>query len=518
MVESPASNLPELSVSELSMALKRTIETAYDHVRVRGELGRVTIARSGHMYADIKDDKAVLNTIMWKGQVSRLPFKPEEGLEVIATGRLSTYPGRSNYQLIADSLRPAGVGALMALLEERKKKLAAEGLFDERHKKPLPFLPKTIGVVTSPTGAVIRDILHRIQDRFPVNVILWPALVQGDTAAPQIVTAIRGFNAMPLESRPDVLIVGRGGGSIEDLWPFNEEEVVRAAFESEIPLISAVGHETDTTLIDFVSDARAPTPTGAAEIAVPVRSELSLQINDIEQRLKRALVRYTQRGQERLEALRLPPSMRLLEPKRQRFDTISERLPAAIKASVERRRAKLEALSAGLISPKQIVLEKQANLQTLSARLSAGLSRAAANKRVEFTRTASLLRPEPLIADARRARVALRDTARRARPALNRIQQVKQQNFAASAKLLETLSYQATLKRGYAIVRDDAGKVLRSADTVAQAQSVTLTLADGDVDATPSHAKARPTKTESKSKPPSKKPKSSPGSDQGDLF
>ncbi len=202
MADSQTSNLPELSVTELSMALKRTIETAYDHVRVRGELGRVTIARSGHMYADLKDDKAVLNTIMWKGQVSRLPFRPEEGLEVIATGRLSTYPGRSNYQLIADSLRPAGVGALMALLEERKKKLAAEGLFDERHKKPLPFLPATVGVVTSPTGAVIRDILHRIRDRFPVRVILWPALVQGDTAAPQIAAAIRGFNAMTGRDRP----------------------------------------------------------------------------------------------------------------------------------------------------------------------------------------------------------------------------------------------------------------------------------------------------------------------------
>ncbi|MEM9573079.1 MAG: exodeoxyribonuclease VII large subunit [Pseudomonadota bacterium] len=518
MADSPTSNSPELTVSELSNALKRTIETAYDHVRVRGELGRVTIARSGHMYADLKDDKAVLNTIMWKGQVSRLPFRPEEGLEVIATGRMSTYPGRSNYQLIADSLRPAGVGALMALLEERKKKLAAEGLFDERHKKPLPFLPRTVGVVTSPTGAVIRDILHRIGDRFPVRVILWPALVQGDTAAPQIVAGIRGFNAMPEGERPDVLIVGRGGGSIEDLWPFNEEEVVRAAFESQIPLISAVGHETDTTLIDYVSDARAPTPTGAAEIAVPVRSELTLQIDDLQQRLKRALVRYVRRGNERLEASRLPPAGRLLESKRQRFDAVSERLPLATRMLVQRQRAKLDALSAGLISPKQIVLEKQGKLQTLSARLAAGLSKAASKKRVEFTRAASLLRPEPLVADARRARASLVDTARRARPALNRIILTKRQLFDAQDKLLETLSYQATLKRGYAIVKGPTGNVLRHAADIASKPQVDIMLADGEISVTPTGAPKAPALSKPKKPPTKPVSKSSDGSDQGNLF
>ncbi len=518
MSDSPASNLTELSVSELSAALKRTIETAYDHVRVRGELGRVTIARSGHMYADLKDDKAVLNTIMWKGQVSRLPFKPEEGLEVIATGRMSTYPGRSNYQLIADSLRPAGVGALMALLEERKKKLAAEGLFDPQHKKPLPFLPKTVGVVTSPTGAVIRDILHRIRDRFPVRVILWPALVQGDTAAPQIVAGIRGFNAMPIGHRPDVLIVGRGGGSIEDLWPFNEEEVVRAAFESEIPLISAVGHETDTTLIDFVSDARAPTPTGAAEIAVPVRAELQLQIDERQQRLKRALVRYIGRGRERLQATRLPPAGRLLDTKRQRYDGIAERLPLATRSLVTRHRAKLDALSARLIGPKQIVLEKQSKLQTLSARLGAGLSKSASNKRVAFTRFAARLRPEPLIADTRRARAALHDTARRARPALDRILQTKHRHFAAQDKLLETLSYQATLARGYAIVRSSSGKLLRRASDIASAQQIELTLADGQVPVKPA-GKAIASSLKSPPKSTPKKPTGSAGgSDQGNLF
>ena len=518
MADSPVSNLPELTVSELSAAVKRTVETAYDHVRVRGELGRVTIARSGHMYADLKDDKAVLNTIMWKGQVSRLPFRPEEGLEVIATGRMSTYPGRSNYQLIADTLRPAGVGALMALLEERKKKLTAEGLFDPDHKKPLPFLPRTVGVVTSPTGAVIRDILHRIRDRFPVRVILWPALVQGDTAAPQIVAAIRGFNTMPDSVRPDVLIVGRGGGSIEDLWPFNEEEVVRAAFESTIPLISAVGHETDTTLIDYVSDARAPTPTGAAEIAVPVRSELKLQIDDIEQRKRRALVRYIKRGQERLEATRLPPATRLFESKRQRFDTVADRLPLATRSLVERRRAKLDALSAGLISPKQVVREKRGQLENLSSRLAAGLAQAASRKRISFARTASRLRPEPLVADARRARVALLDTARRARPALDRIVKTKQHAFQAQEKLLETLSYQATLKRGFAIVKAPDGKIVRSAKQISQLPQVDLTVADGEVTLTPiGDVKPAPIPKPKRTAANKTSPKPD-GSDQGNLF
>ncbi|MEM7328297.1 MAG: exodeoxyribonuclease VII large subunit [Pseudomonadota bacterium] len=512
------SNLPELSVSELSNALKRTIETAYDHVRVRGELGRVTIARSGHMYADLKDDKAVLNTIMWKGQVSRLPFKPEEGLEVIATGRMSTYPGRSNYQLIADSLRPAGVGALMALLEERKKKLAAEGLFDPAHKKKLPFLPATIGVVTSPTGAVIRDILHRVRDRFPVRVILWPALVQGDTAAPQIVAAIRGFNAMPRVDRPDVLIVGRGGGSIEDLWPFNEEDVVRAAFESEIPLISAVGHETDTTLIDFVSDARAPTPTGAAEIAVPVRADLGLQIDEVEQRLRRALVRNIRRGKERLDTTRLPAATRLLEAKRQRFDTVADRLPVATRALVDRRRAKLEALSAGLTSPRQVVREKRGRLETLSAQLGAGLAQAASRKRIAFSKTASRLRPEPLRADAKRARGSLVDIARRARPALDRILDVKTQAFLGQEKLLETLSYQATLKRGYAIVKDPAGKIVRQAAQMASLPSVDVTLADGEVTLQPvSDAQPAAQPTPKAAAPKKTAPKDTPP-DQGNLF
>src|SRR5438094_7735349 len=278
----PRVNIPEWTVSELSAALKKTVEDAYGFVRGRGEItGYRGPHSSGHVYFALKDENAKIDAVIWRTAFGRIRFKPEEGLEVIATGKLTTYPGRSSYQIVIDSLEPAGVGALMALLEERKKKLAAEGLFDEARKQLLPYLPRVIGVVTSPTGAVIRDILHRLADRFPRHVIVWPVRVQGETSAAEVASAIRGFNALPPGGRlprPDLLIVARGGGSLEDLWSFNEEIVVRAAAESTIPLISAVGHETDITLIDFAADKRAPTPTAAAEMAVPVRSELMVEV------------------------------------------------------------------------------------------------------------------------------------------------------------------------------------------------------------------------------------------------
>lgn len=462
MSDSPPSNDHALSVSELAASLKRTIETNYDHVVVRGELGRVTIAKSGHMYADLKDDKAVLNTIMWRGQVERLPFRPEEGLEVIATGRLSTYEGRSAYQLIASSMRPAGAGALMQLLEERKKKLAAEGLFDPRHKKPLPYMPRTIGVVTSPTGAVIRDILHRIRERFPVRVIVWPALVQGEQAAAQVTAGIRGFNAMTGPDRPDVLIVARGGGSIEDLWPFNEEIVVRAAFESEIPLISAVGHETDTTLIDYVSDRRAPTPTGAAEMAVPVRTELLLSTGESGERLKRALTRALSRSRDKLAAARLPRPEMLLQPARQRLDFASANLPKAALALTQKARLKLSRLQ---------------------------------------------LSPALLKSEIRTSRQRLRDVSVRARPALMRLIEKRAAALNTEAKMLETLSYQATLKRGYALVRGTDGRLIRSADIAAVTDEFKVSFADGDVAAAPLGS------APSKPKPPPRKP-----GQQGSLF
>src|SRR5215468_10091673 len=337
----PRLNIPEWTVSELSAALKRTVEDTYSHVRVRGEIsGYRGPHSSGHAYFALKDEAARIDAVIWKTAFGRMRIRPEEGLEVIATGRLTTFPGRSSYQIVIESLEPAGLGALMALLEQRKRKLAAEGLFDESRKQRLPYLPSTIGVVTSPTGAVIRDILHRLAERFPRHVIVWPVRVQGDGAAEEIAAAIRGFNALPRDGpvpRPDLLIVARGGGSIEDLWSFNEEIVVRAAADSIIPLISAVGHETDVTLIDFASDKRAPTPTAAAEMAVPVRSDLIARVDNC---ARRALACWT-RGQEhrrtelRAAARALPSAKTLLAIPRQRLDDCADRLPRALRANAQ---------------------------------------------------------------------------------------------------------------------------------------------------------------------------------------
>src|SRR5690349_11488145 len=285
MAEQALNNVVEWSVSDLSAALKRTVEDAYGYVRVRGEIsGFKGASPSGHCYFRLKDDKAVLEAVIWKTTIARMKMKPEEGIDVVVSGKLTTFAGSSKYQIVIEKLELAGIGALMKLLEERKKKLAAEGLFDEGRKQLLPYLPNVIGVVTSPTGAVIRDILHRLGDRFPRRVLVWPVRVQGETSAAEVANAIKGFNALPEGGRlprPDVIIVARGGGSLEDLWSFNEEIVVRAAAESMIPLISAVGHETDVTLIDFASDRRAPTPTAAAELAVPVRAELMSALSNL---------------------------------------------------------------------------------------------------------------------------------------------------------------------------------------------------------------------------------------------
>src|SRR5882762_6961987 len=332
-------NAPEFTVSELSSALKRTVEDAYGHVRVRGEISGFRGAHSsGHCYFALKDESAKIEAVIWKGVHGRMRFRPQEGLEVIATGKLTTFPGSSKYQIVIEALEPAGVGALMALMEERKRKLAAEGLFDEARKQLLPWLPQVIGVVTSPTGAVIRDILHRLEDRFPRRVLVWPVKVQGDGSAEQIAAAIRGFNALPETGRiprPDLLIVARGGGSLEDLWSFNEEIVVRAAAESVIPLISAVGHETDITLIDFAADKRAPTPTAAAEMAVPVRAELFVEVASL---ARRAMLCW-QRGHEnrrnelRAAARALPAASELLAIPRQRLDAAASALPRGLKAN-----------------------------------------------------------------------------------------------------------------------------------------------------------------------------------------
>jgi exodeoxyribonuclease VII large subunit len=344
----PGDNSPALSVSELSVALKRTIETAFGEVRVRGEISGFKRHASGHCYFTLKDENACIDAVIWRGSAGALAFRPEDGAEIIATGKLTTYPGRSKYQIVVDRMELAGEGALLALLEKRRKALAAEGLFDAGRKRRLPFLPRVIGVVTSPTGAVIRDILHRLEDRCPTRVIVWPVPVQGEGAAAKVAEAIRGFPS--IEPRPDLLIVARGGGSIEDLWPFNEEEVVRAAAESPIPLISAVGHETDTTLIDFASDLRAPTPTAAAEIAVPVRAELIAQLAELQHRAQHCLSRRVERGRERfdLTICRWPEPQAIFAPMVQRLDEVGERLPRSLAARAGNARADLNLVAGRL--------------------------------------------------------------------------------------------------------------------------------------------------------------------------
>jgi len=341
----PGDNSPPLSVSELAQSLKRTIETAFGRVRVRAEISGFKRHASGHCYFTLKDDSACIDAVIWRGQAGSLAFVPEDGAEVIATGKLTIYPGRSKYQIVVDRMELAGEGALMALLDKRRRALAAEGLFDAGRKRRLPFLPKRIGVVTSPTGAVIRDILHRLSDRCPAHVMVWPVPVQGEGAAAKIAAAIRGFALLP--EKPDLLIVARGGGSIEDLWPFNEEVVVRAAAESPIPLISAVGHETDTTLIDFASDLRAPTPTAAAELAVPVRVELLAQLAELSHRGRSCLGRHADRARERYELTicRWPRPEALFAPASQRVDDIGERLPRALAARAGEARADLNAVA-----------------------------------------------------------------------------------------------------------------------------------------------------------------------------
>jgi exodeoxyribonuclease VII large subunit len=339
--ESPGDNAPALTVSELSAALKRTVEDGFGHVRVRGEISGFKRVGSGHCYFTLKDDAACIDAVIWRGSAAGLKFAPEDGIEVVATGKLTTYPARSRYQIMVERLELAGQGALMALLDRRRRALAAEGLFDEARKRRLPFAPRTIGVVTSPTGAVIRDILHRLEDRFPCHVILWPVPVQGEGAADRIAAAVQGFNALP--EPPDLLIIARGGGSIEDLWAYNEEAVVRAVAASAIPTISAVGHETDTTLTDFAADVRAPTPTAAAEIAVPVRGELLALVRDLGGRAERCARRGMERSSEQLAALlrHWPERETLLAPQRQRVDDLAERLPRGLQGRLDRARAEL---------------------------------------------------------------------------------------------------------------------------------------------------------------------------------
>jgi exodeoxyribonuclease VII large subunit len=437
-----AGNVPEYSVTELSLRLKRSIEEAFGWVRVRGEISGFKRAASGHLYFSLKDADSVLDGVCWKGSAARLGIKPEDGMEVICSGKLTSYPGRSKYQMVVERMELAGLGALMALLEQRRQKLAAEGLFAPERKKPLPYLPRVIGVVTSPTGAVIRDILHRLADRFPTRVIVWPVLVQGDGAADQVARAIRGFNALPETGsavpRPDLLIVARGGGSLEDLMAFNEEAVVRAAAESDIPLISAVGHETDTTLIDFASDRRAPTPTAAAEMAVPVRLELVADVAGLEDRLRRATLRLAREKRQHLDALArgLRGPREQLEMARQRFDDLSERLKTGLKVGLQVQRGRLD------------------------------------------TQVAKL-RPALLRREAADYRRRLDDATLRLRRAMHLRRTDAVQRLAQPAKLLESLSYRNVLARGFAVVYDAEGRALKQAAAMAAGAAVTIEMQDG---------------------------------------
>jgi exodeoxyribonuclease VII large subunit len=442
IVESGApSNLPELTVSELSQAIKRSLEDTFGFVRVRGEVGRVSTPGSGHVYLDLKDEKAVLSAVIWKGTAPRLRFRPEQGMEVVVSGRITTFPGQSKYQLVIETLEPAGEGALMALLEERRKKLAAEGLFDAARKKPLPFLPRVIGVVTSPTGAVIRDILHRLADRFPRHVLVWPVRVQGEACAGEVAAAIAGFNALeeggPVP-RPDLIIVARGGGSLEDLWGFNEEIVVRAAAASAIPLVAAVGHETDWTLIDYAADFRAPTPTAAAERAVPVRNELAAGLADLGARNARGLAR-----------------------------TMTER------------RNRLTAAARGLPRPDDILALARQRLDAAAQRLMGGLRSDVAARRTRLAGATARLSVRPIRQQIARHRSDLARDGGRARRAMRRLLDERARRLGGLAKLVQSLSYQSVLARGYAVVHGDDEAPLTTVKALTPGRAVTIEMADG---------------------------------------
>ncbi len=520
--ETAGANLPEYSVSEISLAVKRTVEDAYGYVRVRGELGRVSRPASGHVYLDLKDDKAVLNGVIWKGQAGKLRIKPEQGLEVVCTGRLTTFPGQSRYQIVIDSMEPAGIGALMALLEERRKKLAAEGLFDEARKQDLPYLPQTIGVVTSESGAVIRDIKHRLADRFPRHVLLWPVLVQGEAAAQQIADAIAGFNGLPEDGdvpRPDVLIVARGGGSIEDLWPFNEEIVVRAAAASRIPLISAVGHETDTTLIDFASDKRAPTPTAAAEMAVPVRADLIADVKALEARLSRGGSRVIEGNRQHLAAAEraFPKLETLLAWPAQRLDTASDRLSGSLRLYTERCRTELA--RRGSLSPRALqstISVARERTVSLSERLDRAFGSWPKSRIERLESLSGRLKGQSPVTRIGKNKERLTRGEQALVQAFQRHVKHKEQALRQETKLLESYSHQSVLERGFAIVQSREGQVIKSAASNSVGDRVSLRFVDGRVGAeiTSESSSDKPVKTSHDRK----RQKTSTKEKQGSLF
>ncbi|WP_419317430.1 exodeoxyribonuclease VII large subunit [Caulobacter sp. ErkDOM-E] len=502
-VAAPDSNAPAYSVSELAFALKRTLETSYSHVRLRGELSKVTHHGNGHVYLTIKDNKSAIDGVVWKGSVRGLGVRPEHGLEVIVTGKITTYPAGSRYQIVIESMEAAGVGALLAQLERLKAKLHGEGLFEASRKRPLPSMPAVVGVITSPTGAVIRDILHRIRDRWPCHVLVWPVVVQGDQAAAQVAGAIRGFNAITPGGRvprPDIIIVARGGGSVEDLWAFNDETLARTVAASDIPLISAVGHETDTTLIDFVSDRRAPTPTAAAEIATPVLGELRVLVSDYDRRLNRSGARLIEDRRTRLvgAARGLPRPADLLALAQQRFDIAAGRLDAALGRNTAVHAQALLRVTARL-SPQALGRQRQVKADRLSD-LSRRMDLAAHRAPERIAQNARLPALWSRLNDAGKRRLQ-RDADR----------------LTNLEKLRQSLNPERPLELGFALVRKADGALARSASDLLAGERVNLKFKNGDRDAVIDgdgvvHAPPPPALKPVRPKPTTPKP------DQGDLF
>ncbi len=525
-------NVAEFSVGELANAIKRALEDGFGYVKLRGEIsGYRGPHASGHCYFALKDDKAKIDAVIWRGSFAKLRFRPEEGMEVIAQGRITTFPGSSKYQIVVEALEPAGVGALMAMLEERKRKFAAEGLFEESRKKPRPFLPRVVGIITSPTGAVIRDMLAGFSERFPTHVIVWPVRVQGETSAAEVAAAIRGFNALEVGGkipRPDVLIVARGGGSLEDLWGFNDETVVRAAAESRIPLISAVGHETDWTLIDLVADARAPTPTKAAEWAVPMYADLIDQLAELGRRRTVAILRSLEAKRTELKAAArgLPKMEDLVSLPRQRFDAVEKRLGRALLANT-RAHAMRQARVASRLHPRLIEARLQRardRIETLGRRSVEGLARSTSHRRSRLERVSGGLSPQSQRVRIARATERLGTLDVRAVRALrNRIDNWRRL-LETQGKLLTTLSYQSVLQRGFVLVRNEAGVALRSATEIAPGARLEFEFADGRAKAEVTHAepndpggmRGRPRDVPATSAKPVRR--KSGGGPQGSLF
>lgn len=511
------SNVAEFSVSEISGQVKRMVEDAFGRVRVRGEIGRVSRPASGHIYFDLKDDRAVLAAVTWKGAAAKLAHRPEEGMEVVATGKLTTFPGSSKYQIIVDQIEPAGAGALMALLEERKKKLEAEGLFAPERKQLLPYMPMTIGVVTSPTGAVIRDILHRISDRFPIRVVVWPVRVQGETTGTEVSNAVSGFNALSPDGpvpRPDVLIVARGGGSVEDLWGFNDEAVVRAVAASMIPVVSAVGHETDWTLVDLAADVRAPTPTGAAEIIVPVKADLEAHLATLGARLRSGLQRNMEAARTGLKAASrgLPSPDSLFALQSQRFDSAASGLSRGLISVVRQKSVSFERVSGKLglsllsapVERKKQQLVYVQRRQDQAINLSLDIRR---NRLNQARLTANLLAPG-ISGAGQRLGYAARSLARSGGNGL----ETARQRLHQAHRLLQSYSHAKTLERGFALVRDENGKVITRAVNVKKSKAYSVEFADGAVDVA-ALSDVTPGR-------PDKKPEKQPGTParQGSLF